>query len=281
MRYTTNDLSRILDVSTNTIRRFEDKGYLSARRDEQNGYRKFKNCDVEKLMYVGKYRKVGFGHDEIANLLQEDIYSALTHLSRKKEEIDRQIAHYQALSHLLKDDILLIKNMERYGSNFIERNCSPIHYVLYMKKGEICLEREREQALRHFMSTCPEFEYMYLFEKEDVEAGKCVYSEGVAANQLCTRKYGVNIVPLVESYESCPCILRFVRIPLDIMDCDSSGEKAGDGELQRLLFGGLQEYMEEHDYILAGDAVGIKIGFSREEDREWQYVLMHFPVEKV
>ncbi len=65
------------------------------------------------------------------------------------------------------------------------------------------------------------------------------------------------------------------------MDCDKSEEKTGNEELQRFLFGGLQEYMKEHDYILAGDAVGIKIGFSREEHREWQYVLMHFPVEKV
>ncbi|MCM1326976.1 MAG: MerR family transcriptional regulator [Bacteroidales bacterium] len=273
MRYTTNDLAKILDVSTNTIRRLEDKGYMSAERDAQNDYRKFKNSDVEKLMYVGKYRKVGFGHEEITNLLQGDIYSVLTQLSRKKEEIDRQIAHYQALSHMLKDDILLIENMKRYGFDFIERNCSPMHYVLYMKKGEICLEGENEQALRRFMLTCPEFEYMYLFRKEDVEAGRCVYSEGVAANQLWTRKYGVDVAPPVESYESRPCVLRFMRVPLDIMECGSS-------ELQEFLFGGLQEYMHKQGYILAGDAVGIKIGFSREENREWQYVLMHFPVEK-
>ena len=75
MKYTTNDLSRILDVSTNTIRRFEEKGYLGSGRDEQNGYRQFQNSDVEKLMYVGKYRKVGFGHKEISELLKEDIGS--------------------------------------------------------------------------------------------------------------------------------------------------------------------------------------------------------------
>ena len=38
MEYTTNDLSRILDVSTNTIRSFGEKGHLRVSRDEENGY---------------------------------------------------------------------------------------------------------------------------------------------------------------------------------------------------------------------------------------------------
>ena len=38
MKYNTNDLSEILDVTTNTIRRFEEKGFLNPERNEQNGY---------------------------------------------------------------------------------------------------------------------------------------------------------------------------------------------------------------------------------------------------
>lgn len=280
MKYTTNDLSKILDVSTNTIRRFEEKGYLRADRDGQNNYRQFSNADMEKLMYVGKYRKIGFGHEDIKELLQGDIDNILARLTDKKEELDYQIARYQAISHMMKDDILLIKNMKKYGNDFIERNCSPVYYILFMKKGEVCLENQREQELRCFMSSCPEFEYVYLFEKSDVEKNQCMYSEGVAAHHLCIQKYKVDITPLVESYESRPCILRFVRLPLDIMEQDVHGERALYEKMQTLLFGGLHEYMEEHDYILAGDALGVKIGFSKEENREWQYVLMHFPVAK-
>lgn len=280
MKYTTNDLSKILDVSTNTIRRFEEKGYLRAERDDQNNYRQFNNSDVEKLMYVGKYRKIGFAHEDITKLLQGDIDNVFSLLTKKKEELDYQIARYQAISHMMKDDIILIKNMRKYGNNFIERNCSPVCYILFMKKGEVCLENQREQELRGFMSSCPEFEYVYLFEKSDVEKNQCIYSEGVAAHHICIQKYRVDITPLMESYESRPCILRFVRLPLDITKKETNEEKVRNEQMQTLLFGGLHEYMEEHDYILAGDALGVKIGFSKEENREWQYVLMHFPVEK-
>lgn len=127
------------------------------------------------------------------------------------------------------------------------------------------------------MESCPEFEYIYLFAKEDVEAGRIVYSEGVAANQLMTPKYKINVAPPVLSYESHPSILRFTRLPFDF----KKKSRAAKQELQQILFGDFFDYMKEHDYVLAGDVLGVKIGFSKEEGQEWQYVLMHFPVDKI
>lgn len=276
MEYNTNDLSKILDVSTNTIRRFEGKGYLSADRNEQNGYRKFTHTDVEKLMYVAKYRKVGFSHEEIPEILQEDLETIIGRFRGKKDEIDAQIAHLQALSHMLKDDIMLMKRVEEYGSEVVEFTCSPFHYVLYQKRGKLCVSGEQAQALHHFMSTCTEFEYLYLFEQTDVETERMVYSEGVGANQRCTAKYGVNISKSVVSFERQPCILRFMRIPLDFKGEAERSPK----EMFEYLFGPFKEYMKEHDLTVAGDALGLKIGYSKEEGKEWQYVLLHLPVEK-
>ena len=70
MEYTTNDLSKILDVSTNTIRRYEEKGFINSVRNEKNGYRQFDHVDVEKLMYTNKYRKAGFSQDNIAEMFR-------------------------------------------------------------------------------------------------------------------------------------------------------------------------------------------------------------------
>lgn len=276
MEYTTKDLSRILDVSTNTIRRFEGMGYLSSDRNEQNNYRKFTHSDVEKLMYVAKYRKVGFGHDDIGEILQGDLESAIERFQQKKDEIDAQIAHYQAVSHMLKDDIMLMKRVEEYGSDVIELECSPMHYVLYQKRGVLCEDKAQSKALHKFMSTCPEFEYIYLFEQKDMEAGKLVYSEGVAANQKFTSKYNVDVSSPVESYERRPCILQFMRLPLYV----KPEEYGSAQEMHQQLFGAFYDYMDKHDLVQAGDALGLKLGFAKEDDREWQYVLMHMPVEK-
>lgn len=276
MEYTTNDLSRILDVSTNTIRRFEEKGYLSAIRNTDNGYRQFDSSDVEKLMYVGKYRKVGFGHQDISELLQRDIDSAKELLVERKAQLDAQIAEYKALSHLLKDDIALIDRIREYGFDLFEFESSPFHYVLYQKRGELCTGGFQGRALHRFMSTCPEFEYIYLFDWEDIRSGNMTWSAGVAANQKITQKYGVDTSSPVESYERHLCLMRFVRVPLDFLN----GEQMAADELKKLIFDDFTEYMGEHGYIPAGDILALKIGFSRENDQDWQYLLMHVPVDR-
>lgn len=274
MGYNTNDLSKILDVSTNTIRRFEGKGYLSADRNEQNGYRKFTHTDVEKLMYVAKYRKVGFSHEEIPEILQEDLDQITERFAVKKAEIDAQIAHLQALSHMLKDDIMLMKRVEEYGADVVEYLCSPFHYVLYQMRGKLCVSGAQAKALHHFMSTCTEFEYLYVFEQADVEARRMVYSEGVGANQRCTAKYGVEITPQVVPYAKQPCVLRFMRVPLDFRD---RVEEAPE-EMYEYMFGPFLEYMKAHNLEINGDALGLKIGYAKEEGKAWQYVLLHLPV---
>ncbi|MDE6701111.1 MAG: MerR family transcriptional regulator, partial [Acetatifactor sp.] len=274
MEYTTNDLSKILDVSTNTIRRFEEKGYLNAIRNTDNGYRQFDSSDVEKLMYVGKYRKVGFSHRDISELLQRDIDSAKELLTERKAQLDAQIAEYKALSHLLKDDIALIDHIREYGFDLFELESSPFHYVLYRKRGELCTGGFQGRALHHFMSTCPEFEYIYIFDLEDIRSGNMTWSAGVAANQLITKKYGVDTAPPVESYERHFCLMRFVRVPLDFLNAE---QMAAD-ELKKLIFDDFVDYMSEHDYMPAGDVLALKIGLSREDGQQWQYLLIHFPV---
>jgi len=275
MEYNTNDLSKILDVSTNTIRRFEGKGYLSSDRDEQNGYGKFCPTDVEKLMYIAKYRKVGFSHEEIPFIMQEDLNTIKERFKVRKAELDEEIAHLQALSHMLKDDIMLMDRVEEYGTDVVEYKCSPFHYVIYRNKGELCTKGEQAKVLHHFMSTCTEFEYLYLFDREDLEARRMVFSEGVGANQRCTQKYGVQLSPRVLSYEKQPCLIRFMRIPLDFQTVADETP----GELFSDIFAPFWEYMALHDLEMNGDAIALKLGYSKEDGKEWQYILMHLAIK--
>ena len=136
MEYSTQDLARILGVSTNTVRRFEAKGYLNSCRNEQNGYRQFDHTDIEKLMYINKYRKVGFSHEDIGLIFRQDIGGTLQMFKDKMAELECQIAQYKALQHMVKDDIQLMQRIEEYGSGMIETACCPVHYVLYQDRGD-------------------------------------------------------------------------------------------------------------------------------------------------
>ena len=61
MKYKISELAKLLGVSTNTVRRYEDMGYISAVRDEKSGYRYYNDDDIFSVMnaklHVILYRK--------------------------------------------------------------------------------------------------------------------------------------------------------------------------------------------------------------------------------
>lgn len=273
MEYSTNDLSKILDVSTNTIRRFEEKGFLNAKRNNENGYRTFSDSDFEKIIYISKYRKIGFSHDEIGDIFNQGIVENKTKYLKKMEEIDKQIKYYTAIRHMVKDDMLLMSRIEEYGDKLFEFNCTPVYYILYQNDGKIELDGENKNKFHKIMYECPEIEYLYMFKKENVENKIFSYSQGICINQEYALKYEINVSEPVKLYERQLCLMKFIRIPIDISD-------EASGELKRFLFEEIEEYNNSNGYKICGDVLGIKVGFSREENKEWQYLLLSCPIKK-
>ena len=275
MKYSTNDLSRILGVSGNTIRRFDAMGYLSSDRNEENGYRVFEYADLVKLMYVTRYRKEELTHEKAALLLDSGVDDIVEALAEKQREIRKLIARYQAVDHLLKDDIMLMKRAKEHLWEFIETECNSAHFILYIQDGVLTRDKEREKAIQRFMSECPEFYYFYMFDPEKKIDNGYAWSEGVGSNIIMTEKYRIDTSWPVETYERKPCVLRFIRIPI-ITDREWESEKE---TIWRKLYEETEEYIARRNLKSAGRIMGLKIGCFKEEGRLWQYVLMHHPVE--
>ena len=68
MRYKISDLAKLLDVSTNTVRRYEDMGYISAVRDENSGYRYYDDDGIFGVLNAKMHVKYGFSHEQIAKM---------------------------------------------------------------------------------------------------------------------------------------------------------------------------------------------------------------------
>lgn len=274
MNYSTSDLSKILGVSGNTIRRYDEMGYLTGERDEENGYRRFSFEDVERLMYVTKYRREEFSHDEVSSLLMSSTEDILSSMEKKREAIQSEIARLSAIDHLLKDDQRMINRAKENLNKILRKDNQPMHFIRYMVRDELCITPARAGTLRRFMEKCPEFYYMYLFEKEDVEKGSLSCSSGVGTNTIMTEKYGFEPDSETELYPKRPSILRFTKMEMDI---DPRDLKDG-GKTWQQLFGPVFEYMSEEGLKLTGDVMALKIGSFYEAGRLMQYLLFHFPI---
>lgn len=276
MKYKTSDLSKMLDVSANTIRRFEDKGYLSPDRDDKNQYRYFGNEDIEKITYISKYRKIGFSHDDIADMMNGDIFENCNRHRARMEEMDREIERLKSIRHMLKDNIGMIEAIERYQDSFYEMASVPVHYVLYKVADELVAGAGKKKLLHQFIYDFPEIEYIYIIRKEDILQRRIRCEEGVAVRAKWTDKRNMDMNQEgIEHYPRLDSVLRIVKLPLDFMNEDFAEKE----QIKKLIFDDYFDYMKEHGYRLAGDAFGAKMGLSKEDGREYQYVVLGMPVE--
>jgi DNA-binding transcriptional MerR regulator len=274
MKYNTSDFSRILGVSGNTIRRYDEMGYLTGNRNESSGYREFDSCDLAKLMYITKYRKEELSHEEVETLLSSPAGTVADLLEEKRRQIREKLDYYSAIDHLLKDDIMMMRRAEQKLGRLNEIESQPIHYILYLDRGNLVRDRETEKRLQQFMTGCPEFYYFYFFHRDEVEKGRIVRSEGVGSNIIMTEKYKSLTTTPVRMYEQHPCIQHFIKIPMEKL----KNPVENDPELWVELFGSALDYIGKKGMKLTDDIMTLKIGCFMEKGQLMEYLVMHFPV---
>jgi DNA-binding transcriptional MerR regulator len=63
------DLSKLVDISTKTIRYYEEIELLPPPRRAENGYRQYDQSDVERLRFIRRARSLDFALDDIMEIL--------------------------------------------------------------------------------------------------------------------------------------------------------------------------------------------------------------------
>lgn len=80
--------------------------------------------------YIGRYRKIGFDHNDIANLFQENLGMGLRRFHKKMNEIDEKISALMATRHMLNDDIILMERGIANKGEIFEKTCRAFYYIL-------------------------------------------------------------------------------------------------------------------------------------------------------
>lgn len=112
--YTISELAKEFDISTRTIRYYEEVGLLSPKRTAGN-QRIFTRKDRTKLKLILRGKRLGFSLEEIKEMIEmydvagepEQIKLTLKYGERKLQEIEEKIKELE----LLKEEILNIREM--------------------------------------------------------------------------------------------------------------------------------------------------------------------------
>ena len=254
MRYKISDLAKLLGVSTNTVRRYEDMGYISAVRDENSGYRYYDDDGVFGVLNAKMHIKYGFTHEQISKMQNYTLDETIEACQEHMQQMDRQIAYMTYLRHRLKDDCVLM-NKAATNTDIYEKQSLPMYYVLYKNGGKLLQEPERLEQLSEFLYNSPEIQHIYIIPESEMKAGRFTVSCGYSIKEEHLEKYHLHINQYAQKYIPKPSVMGISKVPARL----SSIYDYSQDEIKEIMIGRHLAYMKEHNLVLDGDITGMVI----------------------
>ena len=94
------EVAAAVGVSVRALHHWDAVGLVVPHKDA-NGYRSYRPADLARLQQVLTYRELGFGLEEVKDLLDDPDVDALAHLRRQQQLLADRIARLQSVAALV------------------------------------------------------------------------------------------------------------------------------------------------------------------------------------
>lgn len=94
MKYKIGELAKLLNISTNTVRRYENQGYIHAVRNEDSGYRYYDEDGVFDITNIRLLRKYGFPHEKLLEMQSYTIQEEIAAYQERMQQMDKEIEEF-------------------------------------------------------------------------------------------------------------------------------------------------------------------------------------------
>lgn len=267
MKYKTNEVAKVLGVTTNTIRRYEKNGYITPDKSTESGYRSYTQGDIVKIGLIRLLRKCGFTHQEIESFSGKPNEEIRELAQNKLEEIDKEIQHLKFLRHWLKDNIQMIDVCKNLGEGFTVMDCPPVYYVLYSSGEKLLTEKERLKTISDFMYAAPEVQSIMLYKEEDLKSGNVMPNLGWAIKEMDIDRVGLHDIfnndKYIEYYPMQKCVYGSFRYPSEYSNIPEKQIPYAQEFNARK-----EKFLHENNFCESGDTVMFFMG-SLGEYADW------------
>lgn len=256
MKYKVSDLAGLYGVSSNTIRRYAEEGFLEPEIDKDNSYRWYSEFDIAKTGIIKLYTKCGFSLSDIKKMMNGEHEEIIKVLEGNLEEMDKKLKNMYFLRHWLKDNIQLMKTAERLRNSYEFFNGLHMRYILYSKGTEYYKEKERLKILNDFMFKLPEVELFRLYKLSDINKNEVIPYNGCLIKHNDIERFGLNVKDFenryIENYPKKPSIVGIIEVSQENYQ---NKEKYGELLLNYILK--MKKYANEHGFEPDGDITEI------------------------
>lgn len=254
--YKIGEVSRLLGLTPEAIRYYEDQGIITPRKAEKTGYRYYNVWDIHILIHARSYRQYGFSLAETAMLLnQSDNRDLIQHLDEKEEEIQEAITEQLRLLRLIRAKKEHIARTEESIGGFRLEYSPEIYRLDTEQNYKLYESREAMDLMREWINRAPFVFPSALLRKEAVESGSEAYSFGLGVDSEYAGRLALRESPYI----------RFHPARLSVF--------TAFGSCSRMRFSAENlrpalEFMQRQGLRLCGDAV-TRVVLMRRENGEY------------
>ncbi|MDR2610404.1 MAG: MerR family transcriptional regulator [Clostridiales Family XIII bacterium] len=191
-RYKIGDVARILGISTDLIRYYEERGVVKPHKDKYNNYRYYDAWDVNFLVDCLWYKKMGFSIDEIAKMTSNESYDDFVrHLSSQGDEILETLQRQNLLLERIRNHTESVVRVKDFlGVCDITKNKEFLYYL-----NRFNLEYNNSQELQLLNRTWEKYmpftKRLFVIDRENLGTESEDYAFGFSIGMKYAEKFGV------------------------------------------------------------------------------------------
>lgn len=267
MKYKIGDVARLLGITSEAIRHYEEQGIISPSKSKSSGYRYYNTWDINVLIQARAYRQFGYSLAETAELInQYDIPNTMSAFSQKEVDIEKEITwnmnllrHIRYLKRVVSD---AEANVEKYRIEY-----RPAMYRIDAQHGYNLYTDSQHRSLYHaWIDKVPFVFPSALFQQNSLEQGDNNFSFGMVVDEEYAEMLGVQKSEEVAFLPSCRCLYTTIKSHSDI-------------PLSPQKFNFAFEYMRSQGIKLCGDIVSRVVLINKVGHEYVSWHQLWFPIE--
>lgn len=268
MQYKANEVSRILNISIDSLRYYEKLGVITPKIDEKNHYRYYDAWDINYLLEYLYYRKMDYSSQEILEFIHGDTLDAQIAKVREKLDYYREKKEYYDYVYDKNRNFLASLKEIREGYGGIQIiPCRSYRYLVYRHNYKFNQKREMNQVFSQWMKYYFMVHNLVLIGQDTVERrldNEYDWSFALLESDFSNTELTEN--EYVKSVSSGLCVRTIVD--------------AGDhGMFHYRLLDPAMDFMEKHCFEMNGDPFGILLTRVHESDGYHRYIEFFIPIK--
>jgi DNA-binding transcriptional MerR regulator len=269
IRYKIGDVARILGISTDLIRYYEERGIVKPHKDKYNNYRYYDAWDVNFLVDCLWYKKMGFSIDAIAKMTSTESYDDFVrHLTDQGDEILASIQHQNLLLERIRNHTeSMVRVKDFLGVCDITRNKE---FIFYLNRFNLEYNNSPELQLlnKAWEKYMPFTKRFFLISRDDIEKKGEDYAFGFSISIKYAEKFDIRAKPPVHRMKPKTCV-------------HSAFKSFGKNKFTPQHLDFMLKFASKNRFRPAGPAFGNLIGSIPENGGHVGYFEAWIPVEEI